>query len=127
MVRVEQLMTRELACIESTQAVSVASNLMRVKKIGSLLVMQGSEIMGIVTESDIVRKVVAFHLQPEFIQVKQIMSTPIISIDETESIFEAAGIMKASGTRHLAVGNDEQVLGMLSVRDLLSPVSRDEL
>ena len=127
MVRVEQLMTRELACIESTQAVSVASNLMRVKKIGSLLVMQGSELMGIVTESDIVRKVVAFHLQAEFVQMQQIMSTPIISIDETESIFEAAGIMKAAGTRHLAVGNEDQVFGMLSVRDLLSPVSRDEL
>ena len=127
MVRVEQLMTRDLACIESTQAVSVASNLMRVKKIGSLLVMQGSEIIGIVTESDIVRKVVAFHRQAEFVQVQQIMSTPIISIDEHESIFEAAGIMKASGTRHLAVGNEDEVLGMLSVRDLLSPVSRDEL
>jgi signal-transduction protein with cAMP-binding, CBS, and nucleotidyltransferase domain len=127
MVRVEQLMTRELACIEATQAVSVASNLVRVKKIGSLLVMQGSEIMGIVTESDIVRKMVAFHLQAEFVQVQQIMSAPIISIDETESIFEAAGIMKAAGTRHLAVGNEDQVFGMLAVRDLLSPVSRDEL
>jgi signal-transduction protein with cAMP-binding, CBS, and nucleotidyltransferase domain len=71
--------------------------------------------------------VVAFHLQAEFVQVQQIMSTPIISIDETESIFEAAGIMKAAGTRHLAVGNEDQVFGMLSVRDLLSPVSRDEL
>ena len=127
MVRVEQLMTRELAFIESTQAVSTAANLMRIKKIGSLLVMQGSEVMGIITQSDIVRKVVAFHLQPEFVQVQQIMSTPIISIDETESIFEAAGIMKAAGTRHLAVGNEDQILGMLSVRDLLSPVSRDEL
>jgi CBS domain-containing protein len=97
MVRVEQLMTRELACIESTQAVSAAANL------------------------------VAFHLQPEFIQVEHIMSSPILSIDETESIFEAAGITKAAGTRHLAVGNEDQVLGMLSVRDLLSPVSRDEL
>ncbi len=127
MVRVEQLMTRELACIESSQAVSVAANIMRIKKIGSLLVMEDSETVGIITQSDIVRKVVAFHLQPEFVQVKHIMSTPIISIDETESIFEAAGIMKASGTRHLAVGNEEQILGILSVRDLLSPVSRDEL
>ncbi len=127
MVRVEQLMTRELACIEVTQAVSTAANMMRIKNIGSLLVMEGAEMVGIVTQSDIVRKVVALHLQPEFMQVKQIMSTPIISIDETESIFEAAGIMKASGTRHLAVGNEDQVLGMLSVRDLLYPVSRDEL
>ena len=46
---------------------------------------------------------------------------------KTESIFEAAGIMKASGTRHLAVGDEYRVTGMLSVRDLLSPVSRDEL
>ena len=127
MVRVEQLMTRELACIESTQAVSTAAHMMRVRKIGSLLVMQGSELIGIVTESDIVRKVVAFHLQPEFVQIQQIMSSPIVSIDETESIFEAAGIMKASGTRHLAVGDETHVSGMLSVRDLLSPVSRDEL
>ncbi len=127
MIRVEQLMTRELACIEVTQAVSTAANMMRIKNIGSLLVMEGAELLGIVTQSDIVRKVVALHLQPEFVQVKQIMSTPIISIDETESIFEAAGMMKALGTRHLAVGNEDQVLGMLSVRDLLYPVSRDEL
>ena len=127
MVRVEQLMTRELACIESSQAVSIASQVMRIKNIGSLLVMQGSEVIGIVTESDIVRKVVAFHLQPEFVQVKQIMSSPIVFINESESIFEAAGMMKSSGIRHLAVGKEDQVLGMLSVRDLLSPVSRDEL
>ena len=127
MVRVEQLMTRELACIESTQAVSAAANIMRVRRIGSLLVKQGSEILGIVTESDIVRNVVAFHLQPEFVQVQQIMSTPVVCIDKTESIFEAAGIMKAAGTRHLVVGNEDHVFGMLSVRDLLSPVSRDEL
>jgi len=127
MVRVKELMTRKLACIESTESVSAASNMMRIRHIGSVLVLQGSKIIGIITESDIVRKVVAFHLPPEYVQVKQIMSAPVVCIDETDSIFEAAGIMKASGTRHLAVGNKDQVLGMLSVRDLLSPVSRDEL
>ncbi len=127
MLRVEQLMTRDLACIDSNQAVSVAANVMRVKKIGSLLVTCGTEIVGIVTESDIVRQVVAFHLQAEFIQVKQIMSSPLLCIDETESVFEAAGMMNASGTRHLAVGDEDQVFGMLSVRDLLAPVAKDEL
>jgi signal-transduction protein with cAMP-binding, CBS, and nucleotidyltransferase domain len=42
-------------------------------------------------------------------------------------MFEAAGMMKVSGTRHLAEGDAEQFLGMLSVRDLLSSISRDEL
>ena len=127
MVRVEQLMTRELACIDATQAVSVAANQMRIRGIGSLLVKRGEELVGIVTESDIVRKVVAFHLQPEFVHVEHIMSSPILSIDESESIFEAAGIMKAAHTRHLVVGNKSQIFGMLSVRDLLAPVAKDEL
>jgi signal-transduction protein with cAMP-binding, CBS, and nucleotidyltransferase domain len=127
MVRVKELMPRSLAWIESTQTVSAASHIMRLRRIGSLLVLQGSEIIGIITERDIIRKVVACHLQPECVHVKQIMSTPVVSIDETESIFETAGTMKASGTRHLAVGNEEQVRGMLLVRDLLSPVSREEL
>jgi len=127
MIRVEQLMSRDPVCIDSTQAVSVAANLMRIRRIGSLLVKRGEELVGIVTESDIVRKVVAFHLQPEFIHVGQIMSSPIVSIDESESIFEAAGIMNAAHTRHLVVGNESHVFGMLSVRDLLAPVAKDEL
>lgn len=127
MVRVEQLMTRDLAYIEATKTVSAAAHMMQIRKIGSLLVKRGEELVGIVTESDIVRKVVAFHLQPEFIHVEHIMSSPIVSIDESESIFEAAGIMRAAHTRHLVVGNESHVFGMLSVRDLLAPVAKDEL
>lgn len=127
MVHVKKFMTGELAWIESTQTVSAASHVMRLRRIGSVLVLQGSEIIGIITERDIVRKVVACHLQPECVHVKEIMSTPVVSIDETESIFEDADTMKVSETRHLAVGNEEQVLGMSSVCDFLSPVSREEL
>lgn len=127
MVRVEQLMTRDLACIDASQPVSVAANLMRVRGIGSLLVKRAKEFVGIVTESDIVRKVVAFHLSPEFVHVEHIMSSPLVSIDESESVFEAAGIMRAAHTRHLAVGQKSTVIGMLSVRDLLAPVAKDEL
>lgn len=127
MVRVEQFMNRDLACIDAAQAISVAANLMRVRGIGSLLVKRGEELVGIVTESDIVRKVVAFHLSPEFVHVEDIMSSPIVAIDGYESMFEAAGIMKAAHTRHLAVRTYSQVVGMFSVRDLLSPVAKDGL
>ncbi|GJL60931.1 MAG: hypothetical protein NPIRA03_37880 [Nitrospirales bacterium] len=127
MVRVEQLMTKELACVEFTQAVSVAANLMRIRNIGSLLVKRGEELVGIVTESDIVKKVVAFHFPSEYVQVGAIMSSPLVSIEESETVFEAAGIMQAAHTRHLLVGNETQVLGILSVRDLLAPVAKDEL
>ena len=127
MVRVHQFMTTDLACIAPNKAVSVAANLMRIRGTGSLLVRQGSEIVGIVTEHDIVRKVVANHLQPEYVQVEKIMSSPVVCIDESESIFGAADVMRTIGTRHLAVGNEDRILGMLSARDLLSPVAKDEL
>ena len=127
MVRVGQFMKKDLVCIESTQTVSVAANLMRRRGTGSLLVQRNSEIVGIVTEHDIVRKVVAIHRQPEYVHVEHIMSSPVLCIDETDSIFEAADIMRTRGTRHLAVGDEDHILGMLSARDLLTPVAKDEL
>ncbi|MEX2491546.1 MAG: CBS domain-containing protein [Nitrospirales bacterium] len=117
MVRVEQLKITDLACIDAAPAVSVAANLMRIRGIGSLLVKHDEELVGIVTERDIVQKVVAFH-PPEFVHVEQIMSSPIVSIDESESIFEAAGIRNATHTRHSAVGHESPLVGMLSIGDL---------
>jgi CBS domain-containing protein len=76
---------------------------MRVRGIGSLLARRIEELKGIVTESDIVRKIVAFHFSPEFMHVEHIMSRSIVSINVSDSIFEAAGIMKAAHTRYLAV------------------------
>lgn len=68
-------MITDLACIVAAQAVSGAANLMRIRGIGSLLVKRGEELGGIVTKRDIVKKVVAFHLSPEFVHVEQIMSS----------------------------------------------------
>ena len=82
MMRIGNLMKLDLASLECNQAVSVAANLMRVRQVGSLLVKQNEKIVGIVTESDIVRKVVAMHRAPEYTPVGCIMSAPVIGIDE---------------------------------------------
>jgi CBS domain-containing protein len=100
---------------------------MRIKRVGSVLVKHEGEIIGIVTESDIVRKVVSVHRLPEYTPVKTIMSSPIISISEETPIFEAASIMEEYHTRHLAVANGQEIVGMVSVRDMLRPVATDEL
>ncbi len=127
MVRVEQLMTPELACIDGAQPIATAAQLMRTRDIGSLFVTRRNHIVGIVTESDIVRKIVALHRTPDLVPVEDIMSSPIISIDESGSIFDAADLMQVTHTRHLAVRQSPHIVGMLSVRDLLSPVAKDEL
>ncbi len=120
-------MKRDLASVEFGQSVSVAANVMRIKKVGSALVKQKGDIVGIVTESDIVRKVVSVHRLPEYTPVETIMSSPVISITEETPIFEAASIMEEHHTRHLAVANGQGIVGMVSVRDMLRPVATDEM
>ena len=127
MVRIRALMKRDLASVESRQSVSVAANIMRKRRVGSVLVKYEGKIVGIVTESDIVRKVVSVHRLPELTPVETIMSSPLISIAEETPIFEAASIMEEHQTRHLAVANSHGIVGMVSVRDMLRPVATDEL
>ena len=126
MVRIGHLMKRDLVSVNYGQAVSVAATLMKTRGIGSVLVKHAEEIVGIVTEADIVRKVVAMHRAPEYTPVGLIMSSPIISIEEDSPLFDAASMMEKSGTRHLAVANHDGIVGMLSARDLLHPVAIDE-
>ncbi|PJA78403.1 MAG: histidine kinase, partial [Nitrospirae bacterium CG_4_9_14_3_um_filter_51_5] len=61
MVRVEELMKQDLASVNYGDPVSLAATLMRIRRIGSVFVKQHGQIVGIVTEADIVRKVVSTH------------------------------------------------------------------
>ena len=127
MLRAKELMKDNLVYVECGQAVSLAASIMKIRQIGSVLVRSENEIVGIVTESDIVRKVVSMHRQPEYTPVESIMSSPIISINPEAPIFEAASLMEETHTRHLAVANCKGIVGILSVRDMLRPVATDEL
>jgi CBS domain-containing protein len=126
MVRVAQFMKSNLVSIQHGATVSAAAVLMCQQKIGSVFVQRQGEIVGIVTESDIVRKVLGASLLPEKISVEEIMSAPIIGIEENRPIIEAADLMETNQTRHLAVTRSGNIIGVLSVRDLLRPVSVDE-
>ena len=127
MVQIHDVMKRELVIVDDKKSVSVVANLMRIQKIGSVFVERDGEIVGIVTESDIVRKVVSVHRLAEYTPVKRIMSSPVICIDENSPIFEAADLMDRSHIRHLAVANTyDGIIGVLSVRDLLHPVAVDD-
>lgn len=126
MVTVEQLMTRELVAIDVNASVSEVAQVMRDRRIGSVFVEEYGRIIGIVTEADIVRKVNGYGLLAQHTSVEAIMSRPLIGIEERRPITEAADLMDQHRTRHLAVLKSGAVVGVLSVRDLLKPVSIDE-
>jgi CBS domain-containing protein len=127
MLTVDQLMTKSLVNIESGRSAIEAAKLMTTHKVGSVFVQKDNRIIGIVTEPDIIRKVVGADRVPYYVPVEEIMSSPVIGIDWRRPITEAADMMERYKTRHLAVLNGGSVVGILSVRDLLHPVSVDEL
>ncbi len=126
MIPIERLMTRKLVHIEVGGSAIEAAKLMKTFKVGSVLVKKKEDIVGIVTETDIIRKVIGEEKVPYYIPVESIMSSPVVGIDGRRPITEAADVMEQHGTRHLAVFNGGAIVGILSVRDLLHPVSVDE-
>lgn len=126
MVTVGTLMKKELVTVDAGTSVVEAAKLMKACHVGSVLVSQDRKVVGIVTESDIVRKFVGADRVPYFIPVKEIMSSPVLGIEERRPITEAADLMNKHRTRHLGVTKEGALVGVVSVRDFLQPVAIDE-
>jgi len=113
------LMHRDLQEISPKATVRDAAKQMRDKRIGSLLVSEGMERIGIVSETDFVRKALAEGLNPDTTPVEKIMSQPVIGIDIDKTAKEANDLMATKGVRHLAVTDKGKIVGIISVRDLV--------
>lgn len=96
-----------------------AAELMRDRGIGSVFVTREGGIIGILTDTDLVRRVVAAGSDPQEITVEQIMSAPITMIDEDKTLLDANDLMAKEHIRHLGVSRGEKLVGMISVRDLV--------
>jgi signal-transduction protein with cAMP-binding, CBS, and nucleotidyltransferase domain len=96
-----------------------AAALMRDRNIGSLFVTRSKEIIGILTDTDMVRRVVAVGLDASKTPVEQIMSAPILTIEEGKTLLDANDMMANSHLRHLGVSRNGKLVGMISVRDLV--------
>jgi signal-transduction protein with cAMP-binding, CBS, and nucleotidyltransferase domain len=121
------LMQTTMETIASERTVLEATQTMAEKRIGSLLVLEAGDMVGIVTETDVVRKVIAAGLPAKSTSVGAVMNAPLIQIDINDTAREASRLMAEKRIRHLAVTEHNKVVGLLSVRDLVKVVSiRDE-
>lgn len=96
-----------------------AARVMRDKGIGSLFIISGREIIGILTDTDMMRRVVAAGLEATKTTVEQIMSAPIVTIEESKTLLDANDLMARSHLRHLGVTREGKLVGVISVRDLV--------
>jgi CBS domain-containing protein len=105
--------------IDSTATAHEAAARMHERKVGSLLVMSGGTLVGIVTERDIMHRVVVPEREPTQTQVHEIMTSEVVCCHGDTSLEEARGVMKNRRVRHLPVLNDvSQLCGMVSIGDL---------
>ncbi|HJS67297.1 MAG TPA: CBS domain-containing protein, partial [Nitrospiraceae bacterium] len=117
------LMRTTMETIASERTALEAAQTMAEKRIGSLLVLEAEKIAGIVTETDLVRKVIAAGLSSSNTSVRAVMTYPLIQIDINRTVRDASRLMAEARIRHLAVTEDNKVVGLLSVRDLVKIVS----
>jgi CBS domain-containing protein len=105
--------------IEAT--VAKAAKTMCHDEVGSVIILENSQPIGIVTEEDITCKVVAKDLKPSTVQVREIMSTPLITVSADKTVGDAAHMMVKHKVRRLPVIDaKKKVIGIVTVRDLLA-------
>jgi len=105
--------------IERDTDVQTAARIMRDRRISSLFVTNGKEIVGILTDTDMVRRVVAAGADTRKTTAEQIMSAPILTIEQNKTVLDANDLMAQTHIRHLGVTQDGKLVGMISVRDLV--------
>lgn len=100
--------------------------LMAEHHIGSVLVMQGHELVGIATERDYARKVILQGRSSAETPVAHIMSSPVVTVLPTDTAQTCMQLMTSRKIRHLPVVEDGRVLGLVSIGDLVKAVIEDQ-
>jgi|TARA_B100000959_G_scaffold257869_1_gene292318 CBS domain-containing protein len=108
----------ESTVLESNMSILDASKIMKEKDIGSILIKVNDSDYGIVTERDILYKVIARELDPKTTPIKDIMTSLIYTIDSNDSIQKASEIFNIHHIRRLPVMEKDKLIGMITTRDV---------
>jgi len=122
-VLVRDVMSKNVRVVRPDSSVKEVVATMNKFDIGSVVVVQGERPVGIITERDILRRIVEPCLAPETLTARQIMTSPVITIDENASINEAARLMVKKGIKRLLVTrNNDELVGIITFTDIVTKV-----
>ncbi|AAO56124.1 histidine kinase [Pseudomonas syringae pv. tomato] len=119
LLKLKDLHNQHVHTIGPNQMVLDALRLMADKNIGALPVVENGTVVGVVSERDYARKVVLKGRSSVGTPVSEIMSSKVITVDSQQTVETCMGIMTDSHLRHLPVVEDGQLLGLLSIGDLV--------
>jgi CBS domain-containing protein len=119
-VRVKAAMNRKMITLDKGLSVKSAIKLMVKKNIGSIVVTgdRRDNPVGILTERDILKSIAYRGTRPETTKIEEIMSAPIVSVEQDAMLGDAAQIMIKKNIRRLLVKQDDKYVGLITQRDL---------
>jgi len=123
-VIVKEAMKTNIAIVDPSITVFEAAKIMKKRKIGNVIIVKNEQPIGILTESDILKKVVAEGKSPNKVIVKDIMTTPLIIIDPYVTLEQANETMGKCNVRRLPVTENHKLIGIITQKDIsrMSPV-----
>jgi CBS domain-containing protein len=116
---IADVMTKSVISVDVSMTINGAAKMMEDAKVGAVIVMENNTPVGIVTDRDFAVKVAA-HAYNITTPVKQIMSSPLFSINSVESVRTAADLMHDRGIRKLPVIDGENIVGIITATDIVN-------
>src|SRR5262249_44304418 len=126
---------RDILAVKGSHVLSIgpeatvleAAVLMNEHKVGSLVVMSGGQLIGIISERDILTRVVVPRLDPGQALVRDVMTVEVVCCKPHTQLEEARGVLKNRRIRHLPVVDDaKELLGLISIGDLNAHAAHDD-
>ncbi|MDX1534231.1 MAG: CBS domain-containing protein [Thermoplasmata archaeon] len=118
-IPVLEIMSKEPVTLTADASIHDAAQSMRTRDVGSLLVVRDGKPIGIVTEKDLVTKVVAEDRLPSEMRVAECMTSPLVTVEPYQEVVEAAKTMAELRIRRLPVVDDGTLVGLVTENDVL--------
>ena len=110
---------REVFAVQRGQSVLDAVKFMVEKGIGAVAVLNGDRLVGIFSERDLMKRVIAKGLDPKNIKIEQVMTSNLVTAHPDESYDSCLAKMQSHSIRHVVIAAGDQLVGVISLRDLM--------
>jgi len=117
--KVKEFMKKDVVKVTPGTTVKKAAEVMAAEHVSSALVCENKKLLGIITEKDLARKIVAKGLDAERMMAKDIMSIDMITIDPDKSLYDAMIKMNNKKVTHIPVVKGKEIVGILTSMDIL--------
>jgi len=115
---VRDIMKENLVTINYNETIKTACDLYRDNKVGCLIVIDNDDIVGLVTERDLIERTICMDRDPNTAKVEEIMSKNIKTIDKNERLEKAIAMFKENNIKKLPVTSNDSLVGIITITDI---------